>query len=186
MKECNVKFSHVFCSPSLRCIETCTNVLKASDQSHLPINVEPGLFEWLYWYKESMPAWMSLEELRSYAFNVSLDYKPVIPAVSLLSCQETCEEYYMRSYLVTSKLLENYSGNLLFLGHAATLDTCSRQLTEKPPRNNHEMQGLLLYCPYASVTVVEENPQGKWHLVDPPFPPLQHSNNCSFQWQILL
>lgn len=56
-----------------------------------------------------MPVWMNLQELQSWGFKVSSDYKPVISAVDL-NVSETSEEYYMRSFLTSSKLLESYPG----------------------------------------------------------------------------
>lgn len=83
--------------------------LIASNQSHLKINIEPGLFEWCGWYRNGMPAWMSLQELQAYNFNVALDYKPVINSIDL-NVMETSEEFYMRSFLLSSKLLQTYPG----------------------------------------------------------------------------
>ncbi|KAF8773959.1 ecdysteroid-phosphate phosphatase-like [Argiope bruennichi] len=186
MKLSGVKFSHVFCSPSLRCVETCTNALKASEQMHLPINIEPGLFEWLSWYRDGMPKWMSLEELKSYGFNVSMDYQPILTPMDLMNTKESSEEYYNRNYLVTTKLLEKYPGNLFFVAHAASLDTCSRQLTGKPPRKEQDLLTIVPKATYASVALVEQQADGMWHLADPPFPPLMHTNNASFDWRTLL
>lgn len=185
MNSCGMQFDHVFCSPSLRCVETCTNVLKASNQAHLKLHIEPGLFEWCGWYRNGMPAWMTPLELAHCGFNVSQDYKPVINALAL-NTSETSEEYYMRNLLVTSKALESFPGNLFFLGHAATLDTCSRQLTGRAPRNEKELQLLVQKVTYGSVSIVEEQADRTWQLVDPPFPPLKHSDNLGFDWRILL
>ncbi|XP_042906548.1 ecdysteroid-phosphate phosphatase [Parasteatoda tepidariorum] len=186
MKLSGVKFSHVFCSPSLRCLETCTNVLKASEQTSLPINVEPGLFEWLGWYVDGMPKWMTLEEMSENGFKVTPDYKPIISMEDMHSRKESSEEYYMRNYLISKTLIEKYSGDILLVAHAASLDTCSRQLTGKPPRNEKDLLTLVPKFSYASVALVEQDSTKKWHIAKPPFPPLMHLNNISFNWEILL
>ena len=53
-------FNRVFCS------------LGALD---LPIHVEPGLFEWLAWYQDAMPDFMSDTELAEAGYNIELSYK---------------------------------------------------------------------------------------------------------------
>ena len=65
MRESGMTISHVYASPSLRCIETCHHILLGmglADQ--LRIHIEPGLFEWLAWYPDGMPGYCGL-----YLFN---------------------------------------------------------------------------------------------------------------------
>ncbi|CAL1283704.1 unnamed protein product [Larinioides sclopetarius] len=160
--------------------------LTASEQTHLPINIEPGLFEWLSWYRDGMPKWMSVEELKNYGFNVSMDYEPILAPLDLMNIKESSEEYYNRNFLVTTKLLEKYPGNIFFVAHAASLDTCSRQLTGKPPKKEQDFLSVVPKATYASVALVEQQADGIWHLAEPPFPPLTHTNNVSFDWRTLL
>ena len=41
------------------------------------------------------------------------------------------------------KATEEAGGNLLLIGHAATLDTCSRQLVGKEPRPVNELMSIV-------------------------------------------
>ena len=46
-------------------------------------------------------------------------------------CVEGCEAYYTRNFFVTQCVLastENVGGDVLFVGHASTLDACAQQL----------------------------------------------------------
>lgn len=60
--------SHIFTSPALRCVETAQSVLKSVDQA-ADISIEPGLFEWMAWYK-TLPVWMEPLELRDWGFTI--------------------------------------------------------------------------------------------------------------------
>ena len=49
-------------------------------------------------------------------------------------CVEGCEAYYTRNFFVTQCVLastENVGGEVLFVGHASTLDACAQQLIGK-------------------------------------------------------
>lgn len=96
---------HVYVSPSLRCVMTASRVLAAMNLADkLPLKLEPGLFEWLAWYPEGAPHFMTNEELTAAGFNIDVAYRPVMPAVRL-STDEMCEQYYNRSNVVTSSIL---------------------------------------------------------------------------------
>lgn len=71
----------------------------------MPINIEPGLFEWLAWYHDSMPIWMTPSELKDTGFNINFYYEPLIRPDELKNSQESCEQFYARSAYVTQSLL---------------------------------------------------------------------------------
>jgi len=160
MREAGVSIHHVFCSPSLRCIQTCHNILKGLGiEDQLKIHIEPGLFEWLAWYQDAMPSWMSPDDLINSGYNVDHNYKPYISSEELQDTQETCQQFYIRNFFVTQCALqatEEAGGNVLLVGHAATLDTCSRQLIGKEPRPVNELMTIIRKVPYCSVAMVEE------------------------------
>ena len=47
MKEAGITINHVYCSPSLRCIQTAYSLLKSLGALELPIHVEPGMYFFL-------------------------------------------------------------------------------------------------------------------------------------------
>lgn len=188
MYESGVTFSHVYSSPSLRCIQTCTNILTALHFEDVPINVEPGLFEWLAWYPEGTPVWMTPAEFKSIGYHVNTEYKPLIEAEDLGHKKESIEQYYVRSFYVAQNLLKKTAsegGNVLLVGHAATLDTCTRQLTGRTPRSAADLVQLVHKIPYCGLCVAQES-EGGWSLVAPPTLPLTHSANTRFDWRSML
>lgn len=72
---------------------------------HMPINIEPGLFEWLAWYHDGMPVWMTLEELTAAGFNINTSYDPLICREELKDTHESCEQYYGRNAYVTQSII---------------------------------------------------------------------------------
>ena len=130
----------------------------------LKINIEPGLFEWLAWYQDEMPSWMTAQvidevmminiindtdhqELISAGYNVEPSYKPYISSEELHdTVQETCGQFFIRNFFITQCALqatEEAGGNVLLVGHAATLDTCSRQLVGGEPRQVNELMSIV-------------------------------------------
>ena len=66
MRDNGVSISHVYVSPSLRCIQTAHHILKGLGKLDLKLHIEPGLFEWLAWYQDAMPNWMSVPDLGKF------------------------------------------------------------------------------------------------------------------------
>ena len=71
------------------------------------INIEPGLFEWLGWYKDSLPRFMSTQELRDCGFPANTSYCVVLQAAKY-NLQETTEQYYERCHYVTTEILRRH------------------------------------------------------------------------------
>ncbi|XP_058813195.1 ecdysteroid-phosphate phosphatase isoform X2 [Topomyia yanbarensis] len=189
MKDAGVRIDHVYSSPSFRCIQTTTAILEGLGlkESH-PIHVEPGLFEWLAWYQDGVPEWMSNEELIAADYNVVMDYGSLSKIEDLKEqLQENLEEFYQRNSAVTEHLIQNTSGNILLVGHATTLDTCTRHIVGEKLRSTNDMSRIMQKVPYCSMAVIEsEDGADGWKLVEPPCDPITHTNNHRFDWKILL
>lgn len=83
-------------------------------------------------------------------------------------------------------VLLSASGNIFIVGHAATLDTCSRELTGHPVRTHADMTRVMQKVTYCSLVLVEQQqPQGNWQLTDPPCYPLTHNKNTRFDWKVI-
>ncbi|XP_047498667.1 protein UBASH3A homolog isoform X3 [Penaeus chinensis] len=190
LKNSNTEVHHVFCSPSLRCVQTCTNILKGLGiAERMPINIEPGLFEWLAWYQDGLPVWMTLDELIEAGFNINRNYDPLIRKEEVKDTHESCEQYYGRNAYVTQSIINTtqaQGGTILLVGHAATLDTCTRQLVGGAPRSAHEMTSIIKKVPYGCTAKIEETDCGQWRLSPAEVNPVTYSGIMEFDWRVLL
>uniref|UniRef100_A0A1A9ZK48 Protein UBASH3A homolog n=1 Tax=Glossina pallidipes TaxID=7398 RepID=A0A1A9ZK48_GLOPL len=186
LAEARVQIDHVYCSPAYRCIQTCTSALeglKLIGKTH--IKLEPGLFEWMAWYPEGVPDWLTKDELTEANFTIDHDYQPFMTISTLNEAiKETTEDFYTRNYQVLRKIIENTIGNIFIVAHATTLDTCTRQLIGEAPRNTNELRQVIHKIPYCSLANVEEI-DGQWKLVEPDCLPVTHSKNPRFEWNAL-
>ncbi|CAH0552220.1 unnamed protein product [Brassicogethes aeneus] len=186
LKENNVVIDHVYCSPSFRCVQTCDAVLQGLNiKDQMKIKIEPGLFEWLVWYPHGLPEWMTKEELKAGGYNIDETYLPLINEKELKESREGCEQFYLRSAFVTrGTLAAHLTGNILMVGHAASLDVCSRELVGKPPRNVQEMTKIIQKVPYCSLLNLKSYGD-KWEITEPPCMPITHTTNQRFDWKII-
>uniref|UniRef100_A0A8C7UZB0 Ubiquitin associated and SH3 domain containing Bb n=1 Tax=Oncorhynchus mykiss TaxID=8022 RepID=A0A8C7UZB0_ONCMY len=186
--ESNTVIDFVYCSPSLRCVQTAQNILKGLQQDgKLKIRVEPGLFEWTKWVSgSSLPAWILPTDLAASHFSVDTTYRPLIP-ICKLSVSESYDTYVSRSYQVTKDILsdcKNMGNNILIVAHASSLEACTRQLQGRSPQTSKDFIQVVRKIPYLGFcTCEEQSDTGVWQLVDPPILPLTHGPNHSFNWR---
>uniref|UniRef100_A0A671NJ33 Ubiquitin-associated and SH3 domain-containing protein B-like n=1 Tax=Sinocyclocheilus anshuiensis TaxID=1608454 RepID=A0A671NJ33_9TELE len=186
--ESNTTIDFVYCSPSLRCVQTAHEILRGMKQDgRISIRVEPGLFEWTKWVTgTSLPAWIPPTDLAAANLNVDTTYRPHIP-ISKLTVSEAYDTYISRSHQVTKDILaycKNKGKNILFVGHASTLEACTRQIQGLSPQNPKDFVQVVRKIPYLGLCACEEQgDSGFWQLVDPPILPLTHGPNHSFSWR---
>ncbi|XP_050966638.1 ubiquitin-associated and SH3 domain-containing protein B [Labeo rohita] len=178
----------VYCSPSLRCVQTAYNILKGLQKDgKTKIRVEPGLFEWTKWVSgTSLPAWIPPADLAAANLCVDTTYRPHIP-VSKLAVSESYETYISRSFQVTREILSecnNLGNTVLIVAHASSLEACTRQIQGLTPQNSKDFVQVVRKIPYLGFCACEEmGDTGVWQLVDPPILPLTHGPNHSFNWR---
>lgn len=190
LKEANVNIEHVYCSPAYRSVQSCDGALKGLGvRDKIKIKLEPGLFEWMEWYKEGPLEFLTPEEYVAAGFNIDLDYKPLVSVEELLSCKgtETMEEFYGRNCNVTKLADEKHeSGNVLFVGHSCTLEVTNRQLLGKEPRSLSDLIRVVSKVPYCAIACLQKGIDGKWEMVEPPVAGITHTNNGRFDWKLIL
>ncbi|KAM9333732.1 ubiquitin-associated and SH3 domain-containing protein B-like isoform 2-T2 [Pholidichthys leucotaenia] len=189
--ESHTTIDFVYCSPSLRCIQTAQHILEGLQQEgKTKIRVEPGLFEWTKWVSGTcLPAWIPPAELATANLSVDTTYRPHIP-VSKLTVSESYDTYISRSFQVTREILaecKNLGSTVLIVAHASSLEACTRQIQGLNPQNSKDFIQVVRKIPYLGFCACEEMGEtGVWQLVDPPILPLTHGPNHSFNWREML
>ncbi|XP_059163196.1 ecdysteroid-phosphate phosphatase-like isoform X2 [Physella acuta] len=188
LREAGESISYIYCSPSLRCVETATELMSAYG-SPLKMCVEPCLFEWLGWHKPLLPTFMSYDELERCGFPIDTSYIPLISFDSI-PMSESVGDYYRRSYNFTQHVLKKHKaggGNILIVAHSGSLDACTRQLQGKAVRNPEQFRNIVRGCPYCCVCMaVEDVMNCRWNLVEPSIAQFSHGANKDFKWDTLL
>ncbi|CAH2045657.1 unnamed protein product, partial [Iphiclides podalirius] len=185
-----VRVAHVYVSAALRCVETAHSFLEGlQPDPSVKIKVEPGLFEFKQWYIPSgIAPFMTLRELRKAGYNVDMKYKPYVEVDTDTS--ETIEQWYKRNEIVMHSAVKDTAadgGNIIFIGHAATLDlmvhAMKRYGKKRSEPVNYEISKNLLRVPYCALGAMRDNPL---QVVSPPCPPSINSSSGRFDWKILL
>ncbi|XP_033641717.1 ubiquitin-associated and SH3 domain-containing protein B-like [Asterias rubens] len=187
MRENGIKITHVYSSPALRCVQTAQAILQGlnSPDCH-KIRIDTSLFEWLAWCKGILPKWLTHSELTAFGLNVDTNYKELISA-SDLNLQENCQSYYKRGdALLRREIKEHPEGDILIVGHASSLDGCTRYLQGLSARPALEFSKIVQKVPYCGAIALQEYIDfGIWDLITPPFPTLTHAPNGRFDWHIM-
>ncbi len=187
MRENGIKITHVYSSPALRCVQTAQAILEGlnSPDCH-KIRVDTSLFEWLAWCKGILPKWLTHSELTAFGLKVDTNYKELISA-SDLNLQENCQSYYKRGdALLRREIKEHPEGDILIVGHASSLDGCTRYLQGLSARPALEFSKIVQKVPYCGAIALQEYTDfGIWDLMTPPFPTLTHAPNGRFDWHIM-
>jgi broad specificity phosphatase PhoE len=130
----------------------------------IPIRIELGLFECGLWHKDVIPHFMLINELVLNRLNIETSYNSVQKS---LSTDEDEYDYYERSHMVMRHILSKDDANdmtILFIGHAPSLETLTRQLIGAQPRPNELVQ-IAQKINYLSLTILEGQ-RNSWAFVD--------------------
>ncbi|XP_068457403.1 ubiquitin-associated and SH3 domain-containing protein B [Clinocottus analis] len=191
LSESHTTVDFVYCSPSLRCVQTAQHILQGLQlEGKTKIRVEPGLFEWTKWVSGTcLPVWIPPAELAAANLSVDTTYKPHFP-ISKLAVSEAYDTYISRSFQVTREILaesKNLGNTVLIVAHASSLEACTRQIQGLSPQNSKDFVQVVRKIPYLGFCACEEMGEtGVWQLVDPPILPLTHGPNHSFNWREML
>ncbi|KAM3962540.1 ecdysteroid phosphate phosphatase [Aphomia sociella] len=184
-----VPLRYVYASSALRCVQTAQGLLQGLQDPSVKIRVEPGLFEYKLWHvAKGLAPFMTPLELHKAGYNVDLSYKPCVELD--IDTPETLEEFYDRNEKVVHSAIkdtETDGGNVMFVGHAVTLDLvvfAINRLTQKKSEHvPYQISKNLLRVPYCAVGAMKDKP---WEVVCPPCPPSINSSSGRYDWKLLL
>ncbi|CAB3398599.1 unnamed protein product [Caenorhabditis bovis] len=164
----------IYCSPSLRCIQTASLVKQLSGSNAL-VRVEPGLFE-DFKYPKGVPCFLT--PIQRHIFPVDKTYRPLMSIEKVVSRQETNEEYNERIHTVLTSIAEQNEIvvgrkelKVLIVAHASTVDMSIGLLRERPRyTRKDELLNIALPVPYCAMAYLKKK-KGNWcpnpHAVPP-------------------
>ncbi|CAD6196282.1 unnamed protein product [Caenorhabditis auriculariae] len=130
-RECAQRFknhdiAHVFASPYDRTVETASTIVAGKN---LKVKAEPGLCEALY-LCEKPPGFWSNEQLAEKFPLVDLDYVPVYSKYTLPKEGYGDDACVPRVKSTLSQIFSRFEGNLLLVGHGASIGAVHEVLME--------------------------------------------------------
>uniref|UniRef100_A0A0M3HF06 Protein UBASH3A-like protein n=2 Tax=Ascaris TaxID=6251 RepID=A0A0M3HF06_ASCLU len=187
LRERGIVVNYAYSSPAYRCVQTTQGIIEGEFSSHtlmqkysgldakeMKIRIEPGLFQWMHWCKHGLPPFMNAEQFNRAGFSIDLSYKAIDDAAKFDE-KETLLDYYNRSFALVRGILDSHpEGTILLVGHAGSLDTLTRQLSGKKPRERAEFRQFLHKTSYLAINeVIERN--NEWKVIGSPIPSLINS-----------
>jgi broad specificity phosphatase PhoE len=121
------RIAHIFASPFLRTVQTANEV---ANILNLPIKLESGLSEWLNpeWMKTE-PERLPLEELQERFPRIDPSHTSLVIA----RYPETSEMVLQRTAQTAQRLTAEFSEDVLFVGHGASVVGCTQGLVGGTP-----------------------------------------------------
>jgi broad specificity phosphatase PhoE len=136
-------------------------------RDHIPIRIEPGLFECPHYNHKLVDSFMTKKELMENRYNIKHEYKPIISKVIV---PETLEDYFERSTNVMRGIIDrygHYGGTVLIVTHAPGILALTDAM--KGIKTNIETfyRTVSTYPPLAMY--IAEYDGSKWKFSDQPF-----------------
>lgn len=73
----------------------------------IKIRIEYGLFEWMIWYPDELPEWLTKDELTAANYNIDMDYVSMYTREQLKAANtENSHEFYKRNSSVVEQVLK--------------------------------------------------------------------------------
>lgn len=120
----NRQIDALFASPYLRTMQTADYISRETD---LKVKVEPGFGEWLNpaWF-DRYPALLSHDELKKRFSAIDKHYSPFL--LPRFPEQNEDVEMFERLKKTLNYIIRHYNGDIVIVGHGATLSQAGRAL----------------------------------------------------------
>lgn len=171
---------YCYSSPASRCVLTANAILRGMNRSHVPLRLEPSLFEPMNWNSallllDKMPPFMSTSDWRQSGYNVDQRYKRFH---NHLNPHETETDYYNRSREYFDSLVRHHGKpmagysyrpiqkrrTILLVGHASSSEIFST-IALRQPFDVKIFGEQAAKVPYLHTAVLERDANThRWHL----------------------
>ena len=134
---------------------------------HVPIRVEPGLFECPHLNYKIIESFMTKNELLENGYKIKNEYRPLI---SKLSVPESLNEYFDRCVTVMRGIIDRYGhhgGTVLIMTHAPGLLALTEAIKGRRPDHDTFYRTVAKYPPLS--LSISEYDGSKWKHSDEPF-----------------
>ncbi len=92
----------------------------------IPLNVDPGLFEWGWWFQKhgTIPAFLEWSDLIHHKYSINTAYHPAICREEI-RLDESLSEFYQRNHTVVQNALANHPEGIFFSLHIVVCCSCA-------------------------------------------------------------
>uniref|UniRef100_A0A915DZ65 Uncharacterized protein n=1 Tax=Ditylenchus dipsaci TaxID=166011 RepID=A0A915DZ65_9BILA len=187
----NLTPDSIYCSPSLRCIQTAS-IVSSIVEANCKLRIEPGLFENNNLYMQGRPSWLTKEDLSEAGFIIDLSYKPFFDEDDVWFHKENYSSYNRRLHATFDNIFNmeaarDLNSTVLISAHASTVDLLAGYFST-PRRNllSGELGGIGHRVPYCATAVFcrqndsTVSPYGIWsYSGESALPSITYGNFCS-------
>ncbi|CAF1202519.1 unnamed protein product [Adineta steineri] len=145
-----------YTSPSLRCVQSADGILSGMDRKHVPMQLEPGLFEcYLNDFKRTL-CFMTKDELAANNYNIDKSYQSLMP---FMRPHDSQLDYYERCRIIMDVITERHQstgGTILIVAHAPSLEGLTRHLSGGKLQPE-KLFDIARRVPFLAMTIVEKS-----------------------------
>ncbi|KHN70753.1 Protein UBASH3A -like protein [Toxocara canis] len=165
----DIEFDAVYCSPSLRCIQTAHKLI-SMQKKRVPLRIEPMLYSFCEIHRLGIPQFMSESELATNEIAIDKNYEPFFKLNDLMTLRtENCLHFQERSHQAIQHIAKAAPprGNILVVTHACNIHAIARALKSESGDKvtTLEMHKARQFYPYCSLVCMKPCSRHSWTQV---------------------